>query len=221
MGTLFLLGGDDWDIDARLDDWWLGLAGSRPTVCLIPTASSDASPEIDAFIRTFRSRCHEIRILRLIEQQTQDMDALLMGVDLIYIAGGNTVFMLGIWQVNGVDQVLRQAWRNGTVIGGSSAGALCLGSGGTTDSFGDMRVITNTLRLIPESISPHYQNPERRSLHEAAVARGSLPLGYGLEDGDGVLIEEGKAAQFVSDRSHARSWAISTSGSSEIIPDQI
>jgi len=88
MRRLFLLGGDDWDVDAELDDWWLGLAGPNPTVCVIPTAGGDAAQEIDAFLRTFRSACKEIRILRLFRRDAEDVDAFLADASLVYVMGG-------------------------------------------------------------------------------------------------------------------------------------
>ncbi len=42
--------------------------------------------------------------------------------DIIYEGGGNTLDMIKMWREIGFDQILRQAWENGKVMCGVSAG---------------------------------------------------------------------------------------------------
>ena len=52
----------------------------------------------------------------------------------IVVSGGNTLNQQAIWKAQGIDVVLRQAWDQGIVLGGASAGSLCWFEAGTTDS---------------------------------------------------------------------------------------
>lgn len=45
--------------------------------------------------------------------------------DIIYEAGGNTLDMIKLWRETGFDNILRNAWKNGKVMCGVSAGANC------------------------------------------------------------------------------------------------
>ncbi|HYH93948.1 MAG TPA: Type 1 glutamine amidotransferase-like domain-containing protein, partial [Candidatus Saccharimonadales bacterium] len=63
----------------------------------------------------------------------------LVDQDVIYVGGGNTVNLLAVWRVHGVDRAMRAAWEAGVVLAGLSAGSLCWFEAGTTDSFGSVR----------------------------------------------------------------------------------
>src|SRR5438128_4046792 len=123
-----------------LDDHVLRLAAeasgrSRPTVCLIPTASRDDPGLIDDFGRLFAGRA-ETRVLRLFERPEDDLATVLDGVDAVYVTGGNTANLLALWRLHGLDRLLRRAWAAGVVMAGMSAGAICWFESCTTDSFG-------------------------------------------------------------------------------------
>lgn len=40
----------------------------------------------------------------------------------ILIRGGNTLNQRAIWRAQGIDRLLRRAWKRGVVLGGASAG---------------------------------------------------------------------------------------------------
>ena len=55
--------------------------------------------------------------------------------DLIYVGGGNTLKMMRRWRHLGVDRLLQQARKQGTVLSGVSAGANCWFQYGSSDSM--------------------------------------------------------------------------------------
>jgi len=81
-----------------------------------------------------------------------------------------------VGRVHGVDQVMREAWDAGVVLGGVSAGSICWHQGGTTDSFGpDLRAVTDGLALLPYANGVHYDSEEqRRPLLHRLVGDGTL-----------------------------------------------
>ena len=60
----------------------------------------------------------------------------LLDQDVIYVGGGNTFNMLVIWKARGIDFILKQAWEEGIILCGISAGSICWFQSGNTDSFG-------------------------------------------------------------------------------------
>ena len=105
--------------------------------------------------------------------------------DMIWVGGGSVANLLAVWRVHGLDEILREAWENGIVLGGISAGSICWHIGGTTDSFGiDLRPVTNGLGFLPYSNGVHYDSEERRRpLFQQLIADGTLGEGYATDDG--------------------------------------
>jgi peptidase E len=201
---LALLGGGfSTDEDGLLDDWVLGHARTpRPKVCFLPTASGDASAYIDKFLAAFRDRpdC-EPSVLRLFERELDDdaLRAFLLAQDVVHVGGGNTANLLAVWRVHGVDRLLREAYDQGTLLCGISAGANCWAAGSLTDSFGPLTFLSDGLGLLPGSVCPHYDSePGRRPSYRSAVAAGALPAGWALDDGTGALFTDGRLTEAVS-----------------------
>src|SRR2546430_15385511 len=109
--------------------------------------------------------------------------------DVICVGGGNTANMLAIWRVHGMDQALREAWDDGVVLCGVSAGMNCWFECSVTDSFGlELSALRDGLGFLPGSVCPHYDGEERRRpVYQQLVADG-LPAGIAVEDSAGVFL---------------------------------
>jgi dipeptidase E len=114
----------------------------------------------------------------------------LLGADVIFVPGGNTLNMLGVWRAQGVDLLLRKAWEQGTVLAGESAGMICWFEQGVTDSRPGALGSMPCLGWLPGSACPHYNNPQRRPAYHALMGRGEIRAGLACEDGAGVLFED-------------------------------
>src|SRR3954462_4313060 len=115
-----------------LDDYVLALTQrERPKVRFVPTASGDADHYVVRFYRAFSAaRCEPSHISLFRRERASgavdgDLASHLLAQDLVYVGGGSVVSLLGTWRAHGLDDVLRAAWRNGTVLCGLSAGSLC------------------------------------------------------------------------------------------------
>ncbi|WP_051833017.1 peptidase E [Streptomyces sp. NRRL S-646] len=201
---LALLGGGfSLDDDGLLDDWLLSHARTtRPRVCFVPTASGDAAAYVERFYDVFRSRhTGEPSVLPLFRRELDDaaLRAFILAQDVVYVGGGNTANMLAVWRTHGVDRLLREAYDRGTLLCGISAGANCWAEGSHTDSFGPLTFLPDGLGLLTGSVCPHYDSePGRRPSYRAAVADGSLPAGWALDDGVGALFLDGQLTETVT-----------------------
>jgi peptidase E len=198
-----------------LDDALLDLARrargiERPRVCFLATASGDAASYIEGFHTAFDARDVEASHLDLFARTVTDIEGFLLAQDVVYVGGGNTINMLAIWRIHGVDRVLRAAYRAGTVMAGLSAGSLCWFEGGTTDSFGpDLQPIHDGLGLIAGSHCPHYDGePGRRPLYQRLIAEGRLAPGYAADDGAALVFRDETLHTAVASRSEARAYRV-------------
>jgi len=197
-----------------LDDALLDLARrsrgvERPRVCFLPTASGDAESYIESFYAAFEERTSASH-LALFTRTIVDIDAFFGGQDIVYVGGGNTLNMLAVWRIHGVDRALRRAYQAGVIMAGLSAGSLCWFEGGTTDSFGPELVpIHDGLRFLAGSHCPHYDGePGRRPLYQRLIADGQLPAGYAADDGAALAFRDEDLHAVVASRPEARGYRV-------------
>jgi peptidase E len=181
------------------------LAGrtERPRLCYLGTATGDDPVRIAGVYGAFAGSDVEVTHLSLFPMPTvADVRAHLLGQDVVWVGGGSVANLLAVWRVHGLDEIFREAWRAGVVLGGVSAGSLCWHVGGTTDSYGpDLRPVTNGLGLVPTSNGVHYDSEDqRRPLYHRLVADGTLPAGYATDDGVGLVYRGTELAEAVADR---------------------
>jgi peptidase E len=127
-----------------------------------------------------------------------DLRDRVLGADLIFVGGGNTANMLAIWQVHGVDELLREALEAGVVLSGSSAGGICWWEHGITDSFGPQLGRMDCLGFLPGSFCPHYDDEENRRPVFHGLLRDGFPGGYAADAGVGLRFVDGELREVVA-----------------------
>jgi dipeptidase E len=133
----------------------------------------------------------------------------LLAQDLIYVGGGSMVNLLAVWEAHDVASILSLAWRQGIVLAGQSAGAMCWFEAGITKSSGRPLAAAG-LGLLSGSLCVHYNNePERRAAYLAAVSEG-MPSGYGLDDYAGLLWEGEGTPSALTARRGARAYRVTS-----------
>lgn len=174
----------------------------RPKVCLVMTASGDDSNYISTSYESLSESHCDVSHLNLFYYPNANIEERICGANLVWVGGGSVANLLALWRLHGVDDAMRQAWEQGTVLAGVSAGSLCWHQGGPTDSFGQtLRPITNGLGFLPYGNGVHYDSEiQRRPLLHSLVGDGTLPLSYATDDGVGILYEGTTPVEVVSDR---------------------
>jgi dipeptidase E len=215
---ILALGGHDFDRRVGNDaicDLIVELAESpRPKICLLPTASGDPEEQIVRFRRAFAERdCipQVISLFRLGDDPVDLRDELL-NQDVIYAGGGSMLNLIAIWRAHGLDEILRDCWREGILICGQSAGAMVWFQGGITSSQGEPAV-ADGLGILPGSACVHYlTEPVRRRRFLRAITSRELEPGLGLEDQTGALFEDTELVETVSAREGAAVWEVTPEG---------
>ena len=187
-------------------------AGGRPRICIVPTASGDTSDLIGSFYATFgECPCEpsDVSLFRLGNRPITLRDHLLTQ-DLIYVGGGSLLNLLAVWEAHELGGILSQAWRQGVVLAGQSAGAMCWFEAGITKSSGRPEPGAG-LGLLQGSLCVHYNDePERRAAYLDAVG-GGMPGGYGLDDYAGLLWEGEGNPSALTVRRGARAYRVQSS----------
>ena len=163
----------------------------RPRVCLVMTASGDDSQYLASTYSALAAIGCDVDHLALFPQPNRDPHEVIGASDLVWVGGGSVANLLALWRLHDVDTAMAQAWDDGTVLAGVSAGSICWHIGGTTDSFGaTLRPVTDGLGLLPYGNGVHYDAEEqRRPLLHSLVGEGVLPVSYATDDRIGILYE--------------------------------
>lgn len=186
-----------------LDDYILSLARApEPKILFLPTASGDTTAHINAFRDRFVGRpCipEQLSLFRLRDSQ-RSLRETVLDQDILYVGGGSMRNMLAIWQAHGLDSLLVEAWRKGIVLAGLSAGAMCWFDAGVTRSSGPPEPIGG-LGLLEGSLTVHADGePERLPVWLAHLRGGSIPGGWAVDDGVGLLFRGLGLERIVSSR---------------------
>jgi dipeptidase E len=205
-------GGETDEQTELLHDYVLALTGrARPRVLFVPTAAADDASYALYFYERFARRT-EARTLTTFPWPPENLRELILEQDAIYVSGGNTANMLAIWRVHGIDRLMREAWENGVVLFGSSAGMICWFEAGVTDSFGPGLAGLDCLGFLPGSACPHYDGEERRRPRYRALVADGFPEGVAADDGVGLHYVGTELREIVTCRPGAAAYRVTRDG---------
>jgi dipeptidase E len=205
-------GGDTPEQTDRLYEYILGLTGKgRPRVLYIPTAAAEDSEYTVWFYARFAKRA-EASHLNTFPWPPENLREVILSQDVINVSGGNTANMLAIWKVHGIDALLREAWENGVVLCGASAGMICWFEAGVTDSFGPKLAGMECLGFLPGSACPHYDGEEQRRPRYRELVDGGFPEGVAADDGVGIHYVGTEIAEVVTCRPGAAAYRVTRDG---------
>jgi dipeptidase E len=208
--------GDTQEQTDRLYEYILGLTGQeRPRVLFIPTASAEDSQYIVWFYERFARRAVASH-LNTFPWPPENLRELILSQDVINVSGGNTANMLAIWKVHGIDTLLREAWENGVVLCGASAGMICWFEAGVTDSFGPQLAGMECLGFLPGSACPHYDGEEQRRPRYRELIETGFPGGVAADDGVGIHYLGTEIAEVVTCRPGAAAYRVTRDGEEKL-----
>jgi dipeptidase E len=205
-------GGDSPAQSELLWQYVLDIVGKpRPRMLYLPTAIGDHESGSLAFYERFARRTEASHLVTF-PYPPPDLRALVLSQDAICVSGGNTANMLAIWRVHGIDALMREAWEQGTVLWGASAGMICWFEQGVTDSFGPQLEGMDCLGFLPGSACPHYDGEEQRRPRYRELVDGGFSEGIAADDGVAVRYAGTEIAEIVSCRPGAAAYRVTRDG---------
>jgi dipeptidase E len=204
----------------------------NPKLLFIPTASSDSErywKHVREYFGTYL-KC-KTDVLFLIKEQPskEQIRSKILSADVIYVGGGNTLQMMRVWRRLGVDELLRAAYEEGTVLSGISAGAICWFDSGHSDSMSFYNaqkwkyINVRGLGLIRGIHCPHYNGMTRgvpRRKHFRDMIRKTGGMGIAIENNCAIEFIDGRFYRVVTSKTYARAYKMYKSGS-EVVAQQI
>jgi len=188
----------------------------RPRICLLPTASADDPKLIriwHGFGEKFGFEAYDQEMFISSFDQDQTFEEVLLSMDAIYVSGGNTVNMLAVWKAQGVDVILREAYEQGILLGGGSAGGICWFDNGLTDSRPIELTAMPAMGWLKGSFSPHFlSEPGRRKYCHKFVLNGEMSSGYAIDEPVGILFEDEVFVKAVGSRRDAQGFWVELKG---------
>jgi len=207
--SIFIWGGD---INLKFVQYVVDLTKKEnPKICYLPTGSADNQDNIKYWERICSKIGIEPITLRVwvsSSEKNQSFEDILLNSDAIIVGGGNTLNMLGIWKVQGIDTILMKALTNGIILAGGSAGSLCWFQNGVSDSRPVNLSIVDGLGLLPYSNCPHYSQNAKKEFYHLMITDKKLSSGYASDELAGVLFKNGKAIEFVSQSDKHNSYFV-------------
>lgn len=193
----------------KIDEYVANLAKihageKRANALFVGTASHDSMPYFNSFRKTYTS-VFDVKVdVALIVYGEMDIDHIKAKFDLadaIYIGGGDTLFMLDKWQETGLIKLILDAYNQGKIICGLSAGAICWFKDMYTD-YEIMRgesadyVLRKGLGILDGCMCPHFN--ERENDFIRAFDFGDIEYSYCVENDCAIEFIDGKYVKTIS-----------------------
>ena len=113
-----------------------------------------------------------------------------MNQDVVFVGGGNTKSMLAIWNEWGLSDLLNDAYSNGVIMSGVSAGAICWFTEGITDSWASNLNVMDCMGFVSGCCCPHYDGEaNRRPSVEKFLKSKEIDSCLCIEDGAALHYE--------------------------------
>ena len=164
----------------------------NPKVLFLPTAGFD-DIEGDEHIRDIFLGCGCSFDYLFLTDKALTKDSIrekILSSDVIYVGGGNVEFMMNTWNETGASDILREAYEEGIIMSGYSAGAVCWFTEGYDDCGPDRSFIfCDCLDILPYSACPHFEGNGWYNFKDEIKNR---PLsGMGIENGAALIYDNG------------------------------
>lgn len=212
--TLIIIGGGELKSKTtlKIDEYIANLAKSRKKAeraygLFIPTASHDSMPYFNSFKKTYTSVFDiktDVALTVYNEMSLEKISGKFQKADFIYVGGGDTVFMIEHWKNSGLLKLIKEAYENGTIVCGLSAGAVCWFEKMYTDSASIKKdgnyQLYEGLGWQKGVISPHYNT---RALDFDKVLSYNNIDALGIEDNCAIEIVNGKITKSISSGGNA------------------
>ena len=213
MGRIVAIASGDLLSTRPLNKYAIKLAKKKnPNVLFIGTASRDAQDYQDTFTKEYNKMGCEVKYLCLVPATGEDrINNLLSWADIIYVGGGDTVFMMQMWKKYGVDEKLKKIYEKDSAgLTGISAGAICWFCSGHSDSQSFSKESeweycwADGLGIVPMAFCPHYE--ERQSSFDTMLLEKNMP-GLAMENNTAFVENDGER-YFIRSSNEAQAFLI-------------
>ena len=176
----------------------------RPYALFIPTASHDFMPYYNSFHKIYTGVFDvktDVALTVFHEYDIEKIKTKFQKADLIYVGGGNTLFMIDSWEKTGILDLITDAYNREVIICGLSAGAICWFEDIYTDSLDSENKkeipysMAKGLGWLKGVVSPHYNE---RSKDFDDIVSDNYNEAIGIENNTMLEIVDGNITGSIS-----------------------
>ena len=180
----------------------------NPNVCFIPTATGDNDAYKVNFYSVFTQLgCNATHVDFF--KRTIDLESHIANQDIIFVGGGNTKSMLAVWKDWGLDVILKEAYLNGVIMCGVSAGAICWFEKGISDSWAHDLAIIDCLGFVEGVCCPHYdEEPERKPSLSKFISNGEISDCFAIDGGCALHLKNDQVFKSISFKNGKNSFLV-------------
>ena len=198
-GLLALVGGDEFKPGNEQQDRLMIAAAGQGPAFVIPTAAARQGPEesVAHATRWFRSLGLELRELRVLNRtgaMSKSVAEQAEGGGFFYLVGGDPGHVAQVLRGSIVWRAIFDAWRQGAVLAGSSAGAMALCSHTLVRATWPNRFRRRPLEalgvLAKTAVLPHFDTFGHKWIESASEAAPELTL-LGVDERSAAVWEAG------------------------------
>jgi cyanophycinase len=221
-GTLFAIGGAEAKLRRRtvLEAFVAAAGGPEARIALVSSASSLGVEVVQVYTSIFTSLgAREVVSLRPESRsQARDPDLVepLRKVSAVFLTGGNQLKLSSFITGTPFGDAIKEAYQEGTVVGGTSAGAsilaehmIAFGAGGATPKQRMSQLSAGLGLLRGVVIDQHFEQRNRYGRLLSLVAQSPSLLGLGVDEDTAAVIHDetqleviGRGAVTVVDGQH-------------------
>lgn len=200
----------------KIDKEIIKLSGKKnPRLLFVPTASSDSESYFSVVKKYFGKTLDcKVDVLYLIKDKLtkKEIEAKILGSDIVYVGGGDTLKMMKIWRKMGVDKILVDAHNKGIVLSGLSAGSVCWFKWCNSDSrrFNNPKaglIKVSGLGIINALHCPHYDIEKDREPELKKMMRKTPGVAIAIDNCCAIEIVDDKY-RIISSKQSANAYKV-------------
>ena len=181
----------------KLDQFLLSrIQKKHPKIVLIHAASHDDQGYAKRFKQYFRQFDCEVEAIRLWHTKLyyREIWEMLLEADMIFLGPGDTPALMERIETFQLVSCLKEAYQQGIIIYGLSAGANVLFDYGYSDVDGNMEMVKG-IGLLEGAFCPHAQQAKRQDFKRQCETLNITPT-YALQDYAGLIVMDDKLNEF-------------------------
>lgn len=228
MGTIVTIGGYSYENDEEekidtpleIDKTILKLSKKKlPNVLFVPTASSDKPTYIKSIRKIYEGKLgthFDVLLLHASELNMKNIKEKIEWADVIYVGGGNTLMMMKKWRRLGVDELLKEAFKQGKVLCGVSAGSICWFEYGISDSLQfyddtmEKYIRVSGLGILEGTNCPHFGSKlwdkGHRTSRMKEIMKRTKGVCYAIPDGAALIFQDGEVISIALEKAEKCYW---------------
>lgn len=190
----------------------------QPIVVFIGAASNDSASYFEAVKELFENRLGCVAKNLILTDLTQRPSAeqireTIMGADIVYVGGGNTTRLMNALKDSGTDKILQEAYNNGVIMSGNSAGGCVWFEYYDNDEDEDFDGTESTFKtkhalgFAKGYFCPHWNTKPEQGIDKEATSKDVIKkmlikeskFGYGVDEPAAIMIQSDGDKQIMTE----------------------